>query len=63
MDSDGAPTQGMREVHAEHARELRQYETELKVLLAGDLARLNETARQLDIPHVIVPKGAEGTKP
>jgi photosystem II stability/assembly factor-like uncharacterized protein len=52
--SDGAPTQGMREVYAELKRALEQYAAELQALLSGDLARLNETAKSLDIPNIIV---------
>jgi photosystem II stability/assembly factor-like uncharacterized protein len=55
MDSDGVPTQGMREVYADCARELHQHEAEMQALVSGDLARLNEAARKLDIPGVIIP--------
>ena len=54
-DGDGAPTQGMREVYDLHAKELAQYEAEWKDLLAKDLAELNQLARKLDYPHIIVP--------
>ena len=54
-DADGPPTQGMREEYAEQAKELRQHEAEFKKLLAEDLAKLNEAAKNLDIPGVLVP--------
>ncbi|HLJ96581.1 MAG TPA: hypothetical protein VKU02_25630, partial [Gemmataceae bacterium] len=53
-DSDGLPTQGMREVYAEQAQALKQYGSELNALISGDLAKLNETAKNLDIPNIIV---------
>jgi hypothetical protein len=55
-EADGAPGQGVREVYAEHARELRQLAGEVRALVGGALARLNEAARQLDVPAVIVPR-------
>src|SRR5262249_31750505 len=38
-DSDGLPTQGMRETYAEEARELQQLGKEFQGLLSSDLAR------------------------
>jgi photosystem II stability/assembly factor-like uncharacterized protein len=55
-EADGAPGQGVREVYAEHARELRQLEGEFRALVTGELARLNEAARKLDVPAVLVPR-------
>ena len=55
MDGDGAPTQGMREMHAEHARSLQARESELKALLSGELGRYNEAAKKLALPTVHVP--------
>jgi photosystem II stability/assembly factor-like uncharacterized protein len=63
--SDGAPTQGLREVYAEQRRLLDQYEAQWKALQAGELARLNDLARKLELPGVIVPTAApkpEGSK-
>jgi photosystem II stability/assembly factor-like uncharacterized protein len=54
-DSDGAPTQGMNEVYDELNRELNELEAEWKAVVSGELAKLNETAKSLDIPAVIVP--------
>ncbi len=55
-DSDGAPTQGIREVYAQEKKKLQGYVAELKGLLSGDLARLNEMSQKLEIPSVIVPR-------
>jgi hypothetical protein len=54
--SDGLPTQGMRELHAEQTRELEQWEAEWNALVAGDLVRFNETAKSLDLLRVTVPQ-------
>jgi hypothetical protein len=44
----------MREVCAEQQRALEQCGSELNALISGDLAKLNETAKSLDIPNIIV---------
>jgi photosystem II stability/assembly factor-like uncharacterized protein len=54
-DSDGAPTQGMREVYAEEKKKLTAYGVQLKRLMDGDLAKLNKKASELMIPNFIVP--------
>jgi hypothetical protein len=51
-EGDGAPTQGMREMQAEHTRELTQLEDEWKGLVAGDLAEINRKARDLGLELV-----------
>src|SRR5262249_14597365 len=60
--ADGAPTQGVREVHEERAAELRQLAKEFQAVVTNDLKRLNETATQLDVPGVIAPKAAKAVK-
>ncbi len=55
-EADGAPGQGIREVYAEHAEELRALEGEYRELLTGAVARLNEASRRLNVPAVIVPR-------
>jgi photosystem II stability/assembly factor-like uncharacterized protein len=55
LDSDGAPTQGVREVHAEQAAELSNLEKEFDSLTSGDVVRLNEVAKKIDVPGVLVP--------
>jgi photosystem II stability/assembly factor-like uncharacterized protein len=55
--SDGAPTQGVREVYADQTKLLDEYEKKWTALRDGPLARLNETAKKLGYPEVIVPGG------
>jgi photosystem II stability/assembly factor-like uncharacterized protein len=54
-DADGAPTQGEREVYAEQVQLLDQLEKEWKDLVTGDLAKLNDQAKKLELPEVFVP--------
>src|SRR6185312_17431337 len=54
-DSDGAPSQGIREVFAEQAEMLRKYQQEWETLVSTDLAALNEQAKTLDAPRIIIP--------
>jgi len=54
-DSDGAPTQGIREVFAEQSELLRKCQEEWRELMAKDLAALNEQAKKLDLPVVLLP--------
>jgi photosystem II stability/assembly factor-like uncharacterized protein len=61
-DSDGAPTQGMKEVYAEHSALLNNLEVDFNRLLSEDLARLNELARRLEVPSALVPKEAARKK-
>jgi photosystem II stability/assembly factor-like uncharacterized protein len=61
-DSDGAPTEGMREMYAEESHLLTQYGNELKALISGELAKLNETAKNLDVPNIIISAPTEDTK-
>jgi photosystem II stability/assembly factor-like uncharacterized protein len=61
-DSDGPPTQGEREVYAEHAQTLQSCGAELNALLSGDLARLNEAAKGSALPAIIVPTMRETSK-
>ena len=57
-DSDGPPTQGVREQYAEGTKVLDRYETEWNKLLAEDVARLNEMARGLNLPVLVAPQPA-----
>jgi photosystem II stability/assembly factor-like uncharacterized protein len=61
-ESDGAPTQGMRDVYAEQAGLLKQYGSELNALIAGDLAKLNETAKSLEVPNIILAAPQQGSQ-
>jgi hypothetical protein len=56
LRGDGAPTQGMREMHDEHSRALKEVGATLQRLIAEDLAQFNQLARSLDVPAVIVPE-------
>jgi len=51
---DGAPTQGMREVHARHARELQELAGEWSAILETDVAALNRQAKERGIDVVVV---------
>ncbi|MGH7172973.1 MAG: WD40/YVTN/BNR-like repeat-containing protein, partial [Gemmataceae bacterium] len=54
-DSDGAPTQGIRELFAEQSELLGKYQVEWRALVTKDLTALNEQAKKLDVPAVFVP--------
>jgi photosystem II stability/assembly factor-like uncharacterized protein len=54
-DSDGMPTQGLREVHAEQSALLKQYLSRWDALVKGEVAQANAMAKKLDLPVVIVP--------
>jgi photosystem II stability/assembly factor-like uncharacterized protein len=56
MEGDGAPTQGVRDVYESQLKLLQQYEVQWQALLANDLAKLNEQAKTLDVPGVILPR-------
>jgi len=58
-DADGAPTQGIKEVYQEQSLLLKKHELEWKLLVADDVAKLNDLAKKLDYPGVIVPASAE----
>lgn len=53
VDSDGLPTQGMKETAAAEKAELESYDTEWKQIVA-QLSALNDAARKADLPTVIV---------
>jgi photosystem II stability/assembly factor-like uncharacterized protein len=54
-DSDGVPAQGLREVFAEQSELLTKYQQQWQALVARELAALNEQAKKLDVPAIIVP--------
>jgi len=54
IDGDGAPTQGMREMYAEHSQELAADEAEWQELEKA-VAALNVQAKELNAPVVVVP--------
>jgi hypothetical protein len=55
-DADGPPGQGLRNLCKEQRLVLEQLEREWRGLLTGDLSRLNEQARQLKVPDLILPR-------
>ena len=55
LGGDGPPPQGWREVYEEQSLLLKKHELEWKLLQAEDLAKLNELAKKLELPGVIVP--------
>src|SRR5262249_45270616 len=55
-DSDGMPTQGVREVYAEEAGKLKQLRKQWEEIVRQDLARLNQMARTLEIPNLLLPR-------
>jgi photosystem II stability/assembly factor-like uncharacterized protein len=54
--SDGAPTQGIRELFAEQDELLRKYQDEWRTLTTKELAALNEQAKKLDLPTLLLPR-------
>jgi hypothetical protein len=60
-DSDGAITQGMREVYHEQKKELERLLREEAKLVNTELSRLNDEARAIGVPHVIVPGREKGS--
>jgi hypothetical protein len=54
-DSDGPITQGMREVHGDHVKELNKLSAEWRDLVSSDVAALNRQATLLELPTVYVP--------
>jgi hypothetical protein len=52
---DGPPTQGMLEVADAIGQQLAAQEAALAGLMSEDLARLNELAKEADVPYVVTP--------
>ena len=50
----GAPTQGVGDVYAELSAELERHAAELDAI-RGELEALNRSARELGIPHIVLP--------
>src|SRR5262249_38314165 len=57
--SDGAPTQGVRETYAEQTKLLDDYEEQWSKMCDGPLTQLNDLAKKLGDPEVIVPARAK----
>jgi hypothetical protein len=58
-EGDGPATQGIREVYHEQAGLLHQYLDQWKSAQEGELARLNDLAKKLGLPVVVVPAAPE----
>jgi photosystem II stability/assembly factor-like uncharacterized protein len=59
-DSDGAPTQGLVNVHKTQSDLLKKYVQAWDDLVKADVARLNALAKKLDLPGLIVPTTKPG---
>jgi photosystem II stability/assembly factor-like uncharacterized protein len=55
LEGDGPPTQGMRESSGLLHGELTKLLDEFQGLLDKEIAELNQQARNLELPHVIIP--------
>jgi photosystem II stability/assembly factor-like uncharacterized protein len=55
-EGDGLPTQGPKEVFAELSGELEGVLSEWQETVRSDVARWNDRAKALDVPHVVVPR-------
>jgi hypothetical protein len=55
-DSDGRPTEAMISSATEQREELNRYKSDWQKLQSEDLANLNRTAKNLEVPTVIVPQ-------
>ena len=55
-------TQGLRQVYDERSKDLERYGTELQQLLSADLLKLNDLAKSLSVPNIIVPSTSEAAK-
>jgi photosystem II stability/assembly factor-like uncharacterized protein len=56
LEGDGPPTQGMREAAAKLDGRLGELLEEFQGLIDKDLATLNQQAKSLDLPHILVPE-------
>jgi photosystem II stability/assembly factor-like uncharacterized protein len=54
LESNGAPTAGMTQVLTEQEKELGTLEAETQQFFAGDVAKINKGATQLNLPFVII---------
>jgi photosystem II stability/assembly factor-like uncharacterized protein len=58
-EADGPPTQGVKEVYADQSSLLQRYLEEWQRIRGDDLEKLNEEARSLGLPGLIVPTAPE----
>jgi hypothetical protein len=52
----------MQNVYSDAHRQLGDYEHEFQTLLNNDLGRINEEAKKVDVPDIIVPAGKKPEK-
>jgi photosystem II stability/assembly factor-like uncharacterized protein len=55
LEGDGPPTQGMRDAAGQLSGQLGKLLDEFQVLIDKDLDALNQQAKSLDLPHILVP--------
>jgi hypothetical protein len=55
LDADGPPTQGIKDVYDAHAGQLKKLVDEYDGVMKNELAKLNDEAKKLDLPTVLVP--------
>ena len=60
LEGDGPPTQGMREAAGNLGGQLGKLLDEFQALIDKDLAALNQQAKALDLPHILVPPPKTG---
>jgi photosystem II stability/assembly factor-like uncharacterized protein len=54
QSSDSRPTQGMTEIYGEYRRQLDALTKDFQALVAGPVADINRSARDLKLPHILV---------
>jgi hypothetical protein len=54
QSSDSKPTQGMTEMYGEYRRQLDALTKDFQTLVAGPVATINQMARDLKLPHILV---------
>jgi photosystem II stability/assembly factor-like uncharacterized protein len=62
-DTDGPVPEGVRDQFADLHKELDKQEKRWRDLIEGDLKQLNDQAKTLDIPGLILPRRVSETKP
>jgi hypothetical protein len=62
IGSDHPPTQGVRDVYALESRDLQALAAEFNGIVSGEIGRLKEMSRELDLPYVIIPPASGSEK-
>jgi hypothetical protein len=63
QEADGIPTKSLEAVYADNAATLKALQAEWQAIVTGDVAKLNESARKLDLPTLFVPPAKPPKKP